>query len=199
MSGTGERARRIVLVRHGETEWSRDGLHTGRSDIPLTDRGRRQGEALRPCLQAWSFGRVLTSPMQRAMQTCRLAGLAGQAEVREDLAEWDYGEYDGKATAEIRRNHPGWTVWTGDLPGGETAEQVGARADRLIEELRVAQGDVALFGHGHFFRVLGARWIGLPPDRGRSFALDAAAICVLGHERETPVLWSWNEQCRQKD
>ncbi len=188
-------AQRIVLVRHGETEWSASGRHTGRSDIPLTAEGRRRAESLRPSLAAWRFAAVLTSPLQRAVETCRLAGLGAGARVRDDLMEWNYGQYEGRTTAEIRVERPGWTVWTGGAPGGETAAQVASRADRVIAEVRSIDGDVAVFAHGHFLRVLGARWIGLPPENGRSFALDTASTSVLGYERETPVIARWNEPC----
>lgn len=190
-----ERAQQIVLVRHGETEWSATGLHTSRTDVPLTDQGGRQAEALGRCLTEWRFAHVLTSPLQRASETCRLAGLGGVAEVRPDLMEWDYGEYEGRSTPQIRAERTGWTLWSDGAPGGESAGQVGIRADRILAEARRADGDVALFSHGHFLRVAAARWIGLPPEAGRSFALDTATISVLGHERETPVIARWNQPC----
>src|SRR4029453_13058072 len=152
----------VVLVRHGETEWSRSGRHTGRSDVPLTEKGSAAAERLPVCLSEWTFGRVLTSPLQRATETCRLAGLAERMELREDLREWDYGEYEGRTTPDIRKERPGWTLWSDGVPGGETAEQVAARADRLIAEIRTGSDDVALFGHGHILRVMAARWIELP-------------------------------------
>ena len=186
----------VVLVRHGETEWSASGRHTGRTDVPLTGAGREQALALGECLRPWRFDLVLTSPLRRAAETCRLAGLADRADVREDLREWDYGEYEGRTTPDIRKELPGWSVWTGGVPGGETVKEVGRRADRVIEEVRAVDGDVALFAHGHVLRVLAARWIGLPADRGRSLALHTATIAVLGFERETPVLVRWNEPCR---
>ena len=185
----------IVLVRHGETEWSRSGRHTGRTDVPLSERGRRQAEMLGRFLRGRRFARVLTSPLRRAAQTCRLAGYGQLAEVCDDLREWDYGAYEGRTTADIRAEVPGWTVWSHPVPGGETAEQVGARADRVIALARAADGDVALFGHGHALRVLAVRWCGLAPRDGRILALDPATVCVLGHEREAPVLRRWNQDC----
>jgi broad specificity phosphatase PhoE len=186
----------LILVRHGETEWSLSGRHTGRTDVPLTEAGRRDAERLRTCLAEWEFVRVLTSPLRRAMETCRLAGLGDRAEVRDDLHEWDYGVYEGRTTADIRKERPGWTLWADGVPEGETAEEVGARADRVLAEIRSSEGDVALFGHGHMLRVLAARWIGLGPTDGSRFALDAGSISVLGYERESAVLSRWNEPCR---
>ena len=183
----------IVLVRHGETEWSRSGQHTGRTDIPLTEEGERDSTALGAALRDRRFVLVLTSPLSRAAETARLAGFGDVAQVRDDLREWDYGEYEGRKTVDIRKERPGWTVWTGGVPGGETAAEVGARADRVIEELRSADGDCLIFGHGHGLRVLAARWLGLEPEDGRLFALDPATISVLGYERETPVVRLWNE------
>jgi len=190
-----ERKPHVVLVRHGETEWSADGRHTGRTDIPLTDEGRRQATALGGCLKEWTFALVLASPLQRATETCRVAGLGGAMQIRDDLREWDYGEFEGRTTADIRTARPGWTVWTDGVPGGETAHQVGRRADRMIAEARAATGEVALFSHGHILRVLAARWIDLAPDRGRSLALETATISVLGYERETSVITRWNVPC----
>jgi broad specificity phosphatase PhoE len=190
-----ERRSEVVLVRHGETEWSASGRHTGRTDVPLTDDGRRQAEALRACLSEWTFGLVLTSPLQRAVETCRLAGLGHVAQVRDDLREWDYGDYEGKATAEIRSIRPSWSLWLDGVVNGEPIEHVGLRAERVIAEVRAEEGDVALFGHGHILRVLAARWLELPPDRGRSFVLETAALSVLGHQRETPAMLRWNVRC----
>jgi broad specificity phosphatase PhoE len=190
-----ERPPEVVLVRHGQTDWSASGRHTGRTDVPLTDEGRRQADALRACLSAWTFHVVLTSPLQRAAQTCLLAGLGDVAQVRDDLREWDYGAYEGRTTAEIRSNRPRWNLWVDGVPGGESIEQVGARADRMIGEVRAADGDVALFAHGHVLRVIAARWLELPPDRGRSFVLETATHSVLGYERETPAILRWNLPC----
>jgi broad specificity phosphatase PhoE len=190
-----ESKQRVVLVRHGETEWSATGRHTGRTDVPLTDEGRRQAEALGTCLKEWRFALVMTSPLRRAVDTCRLAGLGGGARVRDELVEWDYGEYEGRTTPQIRAERRGWTLWLHGVPGGESAEQVGARADGVLTDARQAGGDVVLFSHGHFLRVLAARWIDLPPDRGRSLALATATVSVLGYERETPVILRWNQPC----
>jgi probable phosphoglycerate mutase len=183
----------VVLIRHAETEWSRTGRHTGRTDIPLTDEGRQAARALEPRLREWRFDRVLVSPLRRARETCELSGLAATAEVREDLAEWDYGDYEGLTTPEIHARSPDWNLWCDGCPGGETPEQVGRRADRVIAELRSAPGEVAVFSHGHLLRVLGARWIDLPPSGGGRLALSAGAISVLGYERATAVLQRWND------
>lgn len=185
----------VILVRHGETEWSRTGRHTGTSDIPLTDKGREQARLLGQLLGKRAFARVLTSPLQRASETSRLAGLGELAEESPDLREWDYGVYDGRTTADIRKEIPGWTVWSHPVPGGETADAVGRRADRVIDLLQEADGDVALFAHGHILRVLAARWCGLDAVDGRLFALDTTTLSVLGHERETPVIRLWNQRC----
>ena len=185
-------ATEIVLVRHGETEWSRDGKHTGSTDVELTGRGREQAAALAAALRGREFARVLTSPLARAAETARLAGFGEIVEPREELREWDYGEYEGRRTVDIRQERPGWTLWTDGVPGGETAAEVAARVDRLIEELGETEGAVLAFAHGHLLRVLAVRWIGLEPDSGRLFALDPATISVLGYERETPVVRVWN-------
>jgi broad specificity phosphatase PhoE len=187
-----ERPPEIVLVRHGETEWSRSGKHTGRTDVPLTEQGRLQSAALGIPLRDRRFALVLTSPLARAAETCRLAGLSEVAEERDELMEWDYGAYEGRTTAEIREERPRWTLWDDGVPAGETASEVGARADRVIGELRSAAGDCAVFAHGHLLRVLAARWLGLEPRDGRLFALDPATTSVLGYERETPVIRTWN-------
>jgi len=181
-----------MLVRHGETEWSRAGKHTGRTDVPLTDRGREQALAVGEALRGREFALVLTSPLQRAAETCRLAGFGDQAQERDDLVEWDYGAYEGRTTEEIRKERPGWLVWDDELPGGETLAQVGVRADRVIAEVRAAEGDALLFAHGHVLRILAARWLGLEPRAGRLFALDPATLSTLGYEHETAVLRVWN-------
>jgi broad specificity phosphatase PhoE len=199
-------ASHIVLVRHGATEWSESGRHTGRTDIPLTDEGRQQAAALFRVLDRQRFALVLTSPRSRARETARLAGFA-DAEVDDDLVEWDYGDYEGLTTEQIRATRPGWTVFDG-VPNGETIEEVGDRADRVIKRVmaqvaaagRAAGGPVdgprdgvvALFSHGHMLRILGARWVGLPPLDARFFALDTATLSVLGYEHETRVLTRWN-------
>jgi broad specificity phosphatase PhoE len=183
----------VVLVRHGETEWSRSGRHTGRTDVPLTEAGVRNGELLAPRLEQRDFAAVFTSTLSRASETCRLAGLGEKAQVREDLLEWDYGEYEGITTQEIRADRPGWLLWRDGCPGGEDARHVGGRADKLIEELRGLRGDAALFAHGHVLRVLAARWVGLPPEAGGLLALSTGTISVLGHEREVAVIRLWND------
>ncbi len=182
----------IVLVRHGETEWSASGRHTSYTDIALTDRGRDEARTLAPVLCGEPFDLVLTSPRLRARETCDLAGLGATVEVTADLCEWDYGEYEGRTTAEIREKVPGWTIFGDGAPGGETAAQVAARADRLIERADAVGGRVAMFSHGHFLRVLGARWIDLDATDGRLLGLDVATISVLGHERTQRVLRVWN-------
>lgn len=183
-----------MLVRHGETEWSRDGRHTGRTDVPLTEVGRREAEMLAARLRVWRFWRVLSSPLQRALETCRLAGYGDVTEVRDELMEWDYGDYEGRTTADIRTEHPTWTIWTGGARRGESADDVGARVDPLVAELREVEGDVAIFGHGHLLRVLAARWLDLPALEGRRLALGTTTVSVLGFERETPVIVRWNEE-----
>jgi broad specificity phosphatase PhoE len=193
MPHSSERPPELVLVRHGETEWTLAGKHTGRTDIPLTGRGREQARAVGAALRDRRFALVLTSPLQRAAETCRLAGSGDLAVPREELMEWDYGAYEGRTTAEIREERPGWTLWRDGVPEGESATEIGERLDRVIAEIRAAAGDALVFGHGHALRVLTARWLGLEPDAGRLFALAPATISVLGYERETPVIRVWNE------
>jgi probable phosphoglycerate mutase len=180
----------LWVVRHGETEWSRDGRHTSTTDLPLTDAGEEAAISLGPRLYDVDFDLVLTSPRQRAVRTAELAGY-GHAEVDDDLAEWAYGDYEGVTTAEIRETVPGWTVWTHPTPGGETADEVAARLDRVIARAQEHERTL-VFAHGHSLRVLTARWLQQPPDEGRFFRLDTATVSVLGHERETPVLLRWN-------
>jgi len=179
----------VWLVRHGETEWSRDQRHTSTTDLPLTENGADVARGLRPAL-ARDFSLVLSSPRRRARETAELAGHA--AEVDADLAEWSYGDYEGITTDEIRQTVPGWTVWTHPSPGGESAAEVSERLDRVVARLRGVEGDALIFGHAHALRALTARWLGLPVADGRLFKLDTATISVLGHERETPVVLSWN-------
>jgi broad specificity phosphatase PhoE len=187
-----ENTKELWLVRHGETEWSKSGRHTGRTDIPLSEIGVRRAERLESFLRGKSFSLVLTSPLQRALETCRLAGYGERAQIDSDLSEWDYGVFEGRKTSEIRAEIPSWSIWNTDVPGGETIDQVAARADRVIRKALDAQGDVALFSHGHVLRILAARWLDLPPRDGRLFALDTGAVNVLGYERETRVLRVWN-------
>ena len=182
----------LWLVRHGETEWSASGKHTGRTDIPLNDTGRAAARAAARLLDGHHFSLVLTSPLQRARETCELAGLGDVAVDDADLVEWDYGDYDGVTTAEIRETRPGWVLWRDGCPNGETADEVGLRADRVITRAREADGDVVAFAHGHLLRVLAACWIGLPPTDGALLALDTATVSVLGYEREQAVVRRWN-------
>ena len=181
---------RLWIVRHGETEWSRELRHTGRTDVLLTDVGERQAQAVGEALRGREFALVLSSPLRRALDTARLAGF--EPEVREELAEWDYGDYEGLRTAEIRERVPDWTIWRYGAPGGESVAEAGARADRVVAELRRADGDVLAFGHGHILRVLTARWLELAPSDGRLFALDSATLSTLGYEREQSVIRIWN-------
>jgi broad specificity phosphatase PhoE len=191
--GTGALAQRVVLVRHGETEWSRTGRHTGRTDIPLDPEGEVQARLLGPRLAQWKFAEVLYSPLQRARRTCELAGLMAGARPDPDIQEWAYGAYEGRTADEIRADRPGWVIWKDGVSGGETLADVGRRADAVIERVRGVAGDVALFAHGHFLRILASRWCDLPALAGESLALSAAAVSVLGYEREDPVIWLWND------
>ncbi len=186
----------IALARHGETEWSRDGRHTGLTDIPLTEAGRDEATRLREALGEWTFARVLSSPLARALETCRLAGLGDSAETTDDLLEWDYGEYEGITTAEIRAERPHWKLWRDGCPGGEDAAAVGRRVDRVIAAVEGTDGDVALFAHGHVLRVLAARWLGLGPEQGALLALGTGTLSVVGYERETQVVRRWNAPVR---
>jgi probable phosphoglycerate mutase len=182
----------IWLVRHAETEWSRDGRHTGRTEVPLTDAGRAAAVAMGERLAGHEWAAVWSSPLSRARDTCELAGLAAPMVVREELLEWDYGEYEGITTAEIRERRPHWFLWRDGCPGGEGAFDVGRRVDALIDELIDLRADAVLFAHGHVLRVLAARWVGLPPTDGGLLALSTGSVCVLGWEREVRVLWRWN-------
>jgi broad specificity phosphatase PhoE len=183
----------LWLIRHGETEWSRAGFHTGTTDVPLTEYGEHQARSLKPMLAALRPALVLVSPRQRAVRTAELAGLA-PVTVSEDLVEWNYGEYEGITTPKIRESRPGWTIWKDDPPGGETAAQVGARADRVLALLRpaLAEGPVVVVAHGHLGRVLTARYLGLPPAEGRHFSLEPASPCLLGTQHDAPVVHRWN-------
>jgi broad specificity phosphatase PhoE len=182
----------LWLIRHGETEWSISGQHTSRTDIPLTDHGRQRAAEIRDYLQNRNFSLVLSSPRQRAMETCRIAGFGDVVQVDEDLSEWDYGEYEGRTTAEIRKGQPGWSIWDGTPPGGESLEQVAARCQMLIERSMTAGGKVALFSHAHLLRILAATWIGLPPKSGSLLALGTGSVSTLGFERDTRVIKTWN-------
>ncbi len=184
---------RIVLVRHGETEWSRSGRHTGRTDVPLTDAGRHQAALLASRLVGGEWALVLTSPRWRAVETCRLAGLGARAEVDDDLQEWDYGVYEGRTTADIRAERLGWSMWRDGCPGGEDAAAVARRVGRVLERVGETAGDVAVFAHGHVLRVLGARWVGTDPAWGAALLLSTASLSVLGWEHDVPVLTRWND------
>ncbi|HEX4274775.1 MAG TPA: histidine phosphatase family protein [Bryobacteraceae bacterium] len=185
----------IWLIRHGETEWSLSGAHTGRTDLPLTAEGERKARALRERLAGHKFALVLTSPLVRARRTCELAGFGAVAQLEPGLMEWDYGAYEGRTTDDIHRDRPGWSLFRDGVPGGETLEQVARRAGAVIERSCAATdsgGDVALFAHGHILRILAACWLGLPPADARLFALGTAGIGALGHEHETAVIQCWN-------
>ncbi|MEA2245746.1 MAG: hypothetical protein QOH46_275 [Solirubrobacteraceae bacterium] len=179
-------------MRHAETEWSRAGLHTGRTDVPLTDRGRDRARELAGRLGGRRFALVLSSPLSRARETAELAGLGEEAQVREDLLEWDYGHYEGVTTQEIRATQPDWYLWRDGVPGGETAEEVGTRCDRIIQELLSVDGDVVVFAHGHVLRALSARWVEEPVSLGGRLYLSTGALSVLGFEREMRVIRHWN-------
>lgn len=183
----------VTLIRHGETQWSRSGQHTGRTDVPLTPAGERQARSLGEVLKSSRFDLVLVSPLQRARRTAELAGLS-PVQVLDDLHEWDYGEMEGRTTPEIQRSYPGWSIWDGPWPGGETAGEVAERADRVIARLRTQppSSSVAIVAHGHVLRALGARWVGAPVTAGRWLALGTAAVCRLGWEHAQPVVQLWN-------
>jgi broad specificity phosphatase PhoE len=187
----------LILLRHGETEWSRTGRHTGRTDVPLTPHGEEQAKALAPLIADREIVLTLTSPAQRAGRTAELAGLT-DAQIDDRLWEWDYGAYEGRTTPDIRSERPGWYLGSDGVPEGETVEQVGARVDAVIERVRpyLTKGDVALVAHGHVLRVLTARWLGLPPADGRLFRLDTGTISTLGTEHDRPVISSWNVPAR---
>lgn len=195
LPGHGKDALRIFLIRHGQTEWSQSGRHTGRSEIPLTAAGEQMARALAPTLAQVAFSHVLTSPRQRARDTCTLAGLGALAQVEPDLAEWDYGDDEGRRSVEILAERPGWNIWTDGCLGGESPAQVSARADRLVQRLRALSGNVAVFGHGHFGRALAVRWVGLPLTAGASLLLDPATVSMLGIDSAhgaIPVIERWN-------
>jgi broad specificity phosphatase PhoE len=186
-------AREVWLVRHAETEWSKSGRHTGRTDVPLTDEGRERARELAVRLAGREFALVLVSPLERARETARLAGLADECQVREDLLEWDYGDYEGITTPEIREQRPDWYLWRDGVPNGETADEVAARCDRIIDEALSADGNVALFAHGHILRALAARWVEEPVAFGGRLFLSTGSLCILGFEREVRVVRLWNE------
>jgi probable phosphoglycerate mutase len=185
----------LYLARHGETAWSLSSQHTGLTDLPLTERGERNARQLGERLRGLTFAKVFTSPLQRAARTCELAGFGGAAEVDRDLVEWDYGKYEGRKTADIHKERPGWYIFRDGCPGGESPDQVGARADRVVSRVRAVQGDVLLFSSGHFLRVLAARWLGLEPGAGRYFLLSTASLSALGyeHNRSQPIIRLWDD------
>jgi broad specificity phosphatase PhoE len=192
-SDAGRPRPRFVVVRHGATEWSRSGRHTGRTDLPLLEEGRDQARRLGRRLAGHRFYLVLTSPLARARETCELAGFGPEAQVCGDLREWDYGDYEGLTTDAIREQRPGWSLWTDGVPGGESADEVAARADRVIATVRSRAGDVLAFAHGHLLRVVGARWVGLELSAGGLFTLAPAAVSVLGWDRDGAVMTRWND------
>jgi probable phosphoglycerate mutase len=185
----------VYLARHGETAWSLTGQHTGVTDIPLTEHGERNARHLGERLRELNFAKVFTSPLQRASRTCELAGFGAQAQVDPDLVEWNYGQYEGRRTAEILLERPDWQLFRDGCPGGESPDQIGARADRVVQRVRAIQGDVLLFSSGHFLRVLAARWLGITPSAGRYFLLSTASLSALGYERNLsrPVIQFWND------
>jgi len=185
----------LYLARHGETTWSLSGQHTGLTDLPLTERGERKARRLGKRLAGLTFAKVFTSPLQRATRTCELAGFGAGAEVDPDLVEWDYGKYEGLRTVEIHDKRPEWQLFRDGCPGGESPNQVGARADRVVSRVRAVKGDVLIFSSGHFLRMLAARWLGLEPITGRFFMLRTASLSTVGYENELsqPVIWLWND------
>ena len=183
----------IVLVRHGETEWSASGQHTSRTDLPLVQAGREQARVLAHALRGRTFARVLSSPFKRARETCELTGYGAVVELNGELREWDYGDYEGLTTPQIREKRPDWNLWQDGCPEGESPDQICVRADRVLSSLEGVDGQVLLFAHGHFLRVLSACWLEMPVSAGARLMLSAGALCVLGHERETRALERWNE------
>jgi broad specificity phosphatase PhoE len=188
----------LWLVRHGETEWSASGKHTGRTDLPLTPEGQQRAREIGRFLIGRRFPLVLTSPLQRARETCRLAGYGGSAAVDSNLREWDYGEFEGRTTLEIQSERPNWSLWGDGVTGGETIGRVAARAQAVIDRAHANSGDALLFAHGHILRILSCCWLGLPPEAGRLFALDTASVSTLGYERETRVITRWNRSVTRK-
>jgi broad specificity phosphatase PhoE len=185
-------AQSVCLIRHGETEWSLNGRHTGTTDIPLTENGRNVARQWKPVASQQTFALVMTSPLQRARETCELTGLGQQAEVDNDLREWNYGEYEGLTIKQIQAQRPSWLIFTDGCPGGESPDQIQARIDRVIKKVRAVEGEVALFAHGHFLRSFGARWLGLRAEEGRFFLLDPATVSVLSYYRGIPAVKRWN-------
>jgi broad specificity phosphatase PhoE len=196
-TGQVEKLPRVYLVRHGETAWSQAGRHTGRTDVPLTEEGEQNARQLGKRLQGIDFLTILSSPLVRARRTCELAGLGQKMKTDPDLQEWDYGEYEGRTTADIQKVRPGWNIFSDGCPGGETLKQIELRADSIIVRLRRTAGNVAIFSHGHFLRILTVRWLNLPAIEGRRFLLQAAALGILGYEHnnaDEPALVLWNDR-----
>jgi broad specificity phosphatase PhoE len=187
----------LWLIRHGETEWSLSGAHTSRTDIPLTERGKERAAKIRVYLAQRKFSLVLTSPLQRARETCRIAGYSDVAQIEENLREWDYGIFEGRTTADIRKDQPDWSIWDSPVPEGEPVEHVAARAQKVIDRALQAGGDVALFAHAHILRILAATWLGLEPRGGRLFALGTGSVSTLGYEREIRVISTWNRSLEE--
>jgi len=185
-------AQSVCLIRHGETEWSLNGRHTGTTDVPLTENGRNVARLWKPVASQQTFALVMTSPLQRARETCELTGLGQRAEVDNDLREWNYGEYEGLTAKQIVEQRPSWMIFTDGCPSGESPDEVQARIDRVIKKVRAVEGDVALFAHGHFLRSFGARWLGLRAEEGRFFLLDPATVSVVSYYRGIPAVKRWN-------
>jgi broad specificity phosphatase PhoE len=185
--------RQIFLIRHGETEWSLSGQHTGTTDIPLTKKGEKEAHLLGKRLKTYSFEHVLTSPLRRAQQTCEIADLSQQAEIDPDLAEWNYGAYEGLTTSEIWKTEPDWNIFLKGAPGGESLAAISSRIHRVLERLTECKGDIAIFSHGHFLRALATRWLNLPIREGKGLLLSPASLSILGFERQNPVLALWND------
>lgn len=188
----------LWLVRHGETEWSASGQHTGRTDLPLTPEGKLHARQIGGFLNGRGFALVLTSPSERARETCRLAGYGENAIIDRNLREWDYGEYEGRTTPEIQIERPGWSLWRDGVIGGERIDQVAVRAQKLIDRAAAGSGDTLLFAHGHILRVLAACWLGLPPEAGSLFSLGPASVSVLGYEHDTRVITEWNGGAKER-
>ena len=188
----------LWLVRHGETEWSASGQHTGRTDLPLTLEGKRQAREIATFLGCRAFALVLTSPLQRARETCQLAGYGDSAIIDANLREWDYGDYEGRTTPQIQIERPGWSVWRDGVIGGESLEQLASRAQKVIDRVLSSSADVLVFAHGHILRVLTACWLGLPPEAGRLFALGTASVSILGYEHDTRVITQWNGAAKER-
>jgi broad specificity phosphatase PhoE len=187
----------LWLIRHGETEWSLSGAHTSKTDIPLTERGKERATKIRDYLAQRKFSLVLASPLQRARETCRIAGYADVAQIEENLREWDYGIFEGRTTADIRKDQPDWSIWDSPVPEGEPVEHVAARAQKVIDRALLVGGDVALFAHAHILRILAATWLSLEPRGGRLFALGTGSVSTLGYERETRVVCTWNRSLEE--